>query len=68
MTPALLREFSRGLACSNEWRPHVEYLERLAEVYPPLQTAAKELRSKLEFLQTLCETGQGIAEAMREGK
>jgi hypothetical protein len=66
MTPGLMKAFEKGQRCANDWRPHVEFLERLVPVYPQIEQDVAALRSKLDFLDVLCETGLGIAQAMRD--
>jgi hypothetical protein len=58
--PKLVAEFAKGLRCCNDVRPQVLVLEQLAAVAPQYAPAVAELKSKLEYLQTLCELGREI--------
>ena len=56
LTPTQLRAFERGIAAANEARPTVEYLERVAADVPHIQERVQELRTRLDYLQNMCET------------
>ena len=55
LTPAQLKSFQHGLGCAHDARVRVEYLQKVAEVYPPIKDVVEELATRLEHLKALCE-------------
>ena len=63
MTPALQREFEKGLGCCNAVRPTIEFLEELVKLAPEWAMRVQELRSKMEHQREVCELGLQIMQA-----
>jgi len=64
LTPAQVRTLEKCLACVNNNLAKVEYLEAVAEVYPMIKQQVEELRTRIDYLKALSETGLAMHTAM----
>lgn len=56
LTPAQTRAFQKAQAVANDVLPQLEFLETLAEIYPPIQESVKQARAQRDLLSRLSET------------
>lgn len=56
LTPTQQRAFAKGQAIANEILPQLEWLERMAEVYPPIAEQVAQARTQRDLLARMAET------------
>lgn len=56
LTPAQKKAFQDGIATANTIRPQVEYLERIVQGVPHIADDVADIRTRVDYLQTMCET------------
>lgn len=64
LTAAQRKAMMDALASVNTIRPQVEYLERVAQGAPHLAEDVADLRTRMDYLQTFCETAIAADQGM----
>lgn len=65
LTPSQRKAFQDALASVNTVRPEVEFLERIAGAAPHIADDVKELRVRLDYLQSMAETCLAVDREMQ---
>lgn len=66
LTPAQRKAFQDSLATVNTVRPQLEYLERVAQSVPHIADDVSAMRTRLDYLQTMCETCLNVDAELRQ--
>lgn len=56
LTPTQVKSLQKCQAVANEVLPQVEWLERMAQAYPPIADRVAQVRLKRDMLATLAES------------
>lgn len=56
LTKAQVLNCQKGQACANNCLLDIEWLEKMAEVYPEIREAVQDLRTRRDYLAQACET------------
>lgn len=56
LTPTQKKIFEKGIAAANNALPIIDYLERVAQDVPHIAERVAELRTRRDYLTTMCES------------